>query len=130
MSNVIEFPKWLQSEMDTRGWKQAELVRRSGVNGGLLSQVLSGQRQPGVEFCGKIAHALGVRDIDVLRRAGLASPELPPSDVRERVKRQLDQMTEEQLKVVERTARALLAEQLLESLRAEPQKPQTNPNRP
>jgi len=130
MPNVNEFADWLNDQLRTRDWKQSDLVRRSGVNSGLISQILSGQRRPGVDTCRGIAKAFGLRDIDVLRAAGLATPEPPALDVRERVRRQLDELTEEQLKVVERTARALLAEQLLESLRAEPQKPQTSVNRP
>ena len=71
MANVNDFPEWLQSELDKRGWKQADLVRRSHINGGLLSQVLSGQRRPGMEFCKGIALGLGLSDIEVLRRSGL-----------------------------------------------------------
>lgn len=34
---------------------------------------------PGVEFCKGVARAFGMRDIEVMRIAGLADPE-PPSD--------------------------------------------------
>lgn len=125
-----KFIKYIEDGLAARNWKQADLARKSGITTGYISQILSGIRSPGVDFCKAIAKAFNVSVDDVLVVAGLLETKAPPSDVRERVKRQLDQLTEEQLKVVERTARALLAEQLLESLRAEPQKPQTSTHRP
>jgi transcriptional regulator with XRE-family HTH domain len=73
MSNVSEFPAWLEGELKARDWRQADLIKRSGINSGLLSQILSGQRRPGVETCKAIAKAFGMTDIQVLDIAGLAT---------------------------------------------------------
>lgn len=73
MSNVIDFSIWLENEMRARDWRQADLIKRSGISSGLLSQILSGQRGPGVSACRKIAKALGMTDIQVLAIAGLAT---------------------------------------------------------
>lgn len=128
--NLHEFWEWAEKERQARNLSWAAVERLGGSGNAVVSRRASNLMPPTIDTCRVLAKAFRIDDVEVMRRAGLASQELPPSDVRERVRRQLDQMTEEQLKVVERTARALLAEQLLESLRAEPQKPQTSVNRP
>jgi transcriptional regulator with XRE-family HTH domain len=75
-----DFSEWLQSELDKRGWRQADLARRSGIHTGHLSKVLSRERMPGVEFCNGVALAFGLPEIEVLQHAGLvsASPQETP----------------------------------------------------
>jgi transcriptional regulator with XRE-family HTH domain len=73
MSTVNGFSTWLEGELKARDWRQADLVKRSGINSGLLSQILSGQRSPGVETCRALAKAFGLKDIQVLQIAGLAT---------------------------------------------------------
>jgi transcriptional regulator with XRE-family HTH domain len=74
-----DFVNWLQSEMDNRGWRQSDLARHGELHTGHLSKVLSGERFPGIDFCKGIARAFGMRDIEVMRLAGLADPE-PATD--------------------------------------------------
>lgn len=74
-----DFGEWIQSMIDERGWSQSELARRAGTTSTTVSRIISKERLPGVEFCRGVAKALGMRDIEVLQRAGLADPE-PPSD--------------------------------------------------
>jgi transcriptional regulator with XRE-family HTH domain len=66
-----DFVAWLRNELNIRGWRQADLARQSGMNTGLLSQILNGQRRAGVSTCRTIARALNMREVDVLHRAGL-----------------------------------------------------------
>lgn len=73
MANVIDFSQWLENEMKVRGWRQADLIKRSGVSSGLISQILSGQRSPGVDTCRAIARAFGMKEIQVLKIAGLVA---------------------------------------------------------
>lgn len=73
MANVNDFPAWLEGELKARDWRQADLIKNSGINSGLLSQILSGQRRPGVDTCRAIAKAFGMTDIQVLEIAGLAT---------------------------------------------------------
>ena len=71
---------WLANEIKTRGWSHRELARRAGLSQTAVSTVLSSQRQPGWEFCEKVARALGETPEHVFRRAGLL-PALPaPED--------------------------------------------------
>lgn len=71
MANVRDFSAWLESEMRARDWRQKDLIARSGISSGLLSQILSGQRRPGLETCRAIAKAFGLSEIQVLEIAGL-----------------------------------------------------------
>ncbi len=77
MANASDFGfiEWLQSELDARDWKQSDLARRSGIGTGYLSQIMNGVRNPGAPTLRSIARAFGIRDVEVLRRAGLADPE-------------------------------------------------------
>jgi transcriptional regulator with XRE-family HTH domain len=77
MTNESDFVEWLEGELRTRDWKQADLVRRSGISSGLLSLILSRQRKPGPDTCKAIAHAFGMKEIQVLRIAGIA-PDAEP----------------------------------------------------
>lgn len=64
-----DFTKWLADQMGEMS--QAELARQSGLSQGLISQILSGQRKPGVEACAGVARAFHLPPEDVMRRAGL-----------------------------------------------------------
>ena len=77
MTTVSGFSQWLESEMQARDWRQKDLIVRSGINSGLISQILSGQRTPGVETCRAIAKALGMKEITVLKIAGLIDDDEP-----------------------------------------------------
>ncbi len=39
MANVRDFSAWLESEMRARDWRQKDLIARSGISSGLLSQI-------------------------------------------------------------------------------------------
>lgn len=68
-----EFAQWLEWQLAQRGWKQADLVRASGLSSGLLSNVMSGERKAGAATCKVIARALELPEAEVLIQAGLMS---------------------------------------------------------
>lgn len=73
---------WLANELKNRGWSHRELARRSGLSQTAISTVLSGQRQPGWEFCAAVAGALGEAPEQLMRMAGLLPPlPAPEGDV-------------------------------------------------
>jgi transcriptional regulator with XRE-family HTH domain len=41
---VHEYRRFVQAELDARGWRQADLVRRSGLSRQLISTILSDDR--------------------------------------------------------------------------------------
>lgn len=69
-----DFSVWLQKEIDTRGWNQAELHRKSGLSRTIISDVLSGKVLPGFDFCVAVGQALRLPGDHVLRLAGLLPP--------------------------------------------------------
>ena len=71
MATYIDFANWLQQELRTRGWNQAELVRRSGLSVAHVSRLVSGIRPPGTNAISELARALGVSSEEVMRQAGL-----------------------------------------------------------
>jgi transcriptional regulator with XRE-family HTH domain len=73
MAGTVDFSQWLQREIEQRGWRQSDLARHSGIDSGLISRILNGERKPGIETCRAIARAFGLADIQVLDIAGLAT---------------------------------------------------------
>lgn len=69
---------WLNKEIESRGWSQRELARRSGISHTTISQVIAEVRQPTWDFCASIARALGEPIDNVFVLAGLKRPPLPP----------------------------------------------------
>ncbi len=65
-----EFGDWINSELNKKGWKQADLVRR-GVDSGYLSKVINGTRPPGLNFLIQLSDALNVRREVVFQAAGV-----------------------------------------------------------
>ncbi len=66
-----DFADYVVKEMNNRGWDQSELSRRSGITTSQLSRVINRESRPGLDFCKRLAKAYGLRDVDVMRIAGL-----------------------------------------------------------
>lgn len=93
--HMTEFTDWLQNELDKRGWAQIELTRRGGISSGAVSNLMSGDRNPGPEICNAIARALKIPPETVFRAAGLL-PERPETDpLTEEAEYLLSQLPEE-----------------------------------
>lgn len=76
METIDNFPRWLQRELNKRGWDQAELARRGDITAAHISRIVSGLRQPGPDFCKGVARALRVPPERVFRLAGLLPPRI------------------------------------------------------
>jgi transcriptional regulator with XRE-family HTH domain len=74
---------WLINALETSGWSQRELARRSGTSHSTISDVIAEKRQPTWDFCAAIARAMRVPEDEVFRLAGLKPP-LPPAVAEER----------------------------------------------
>lgn len=74
--NGTDFVRWIWDQMHERGWTQADVVRSSGVNSGLLSRILSGHRMPTAETAVQVARGFGLPGEEGLRAIGLL-PALP-----------------------------------------------------
>lgn len=73
------FINWLNNLLAEKGWTQAELSKRAQISPAMISSVLSGSRDPGMNFCNSVATALKLPPEEVYRVAGLL-PEEPPDD--------------------------------------------------
>ena len=95
-----ELIKWVNGQIQQKGWTMNELARRSGLSSGYTSQVLSGKKDPGPKFYQGIAKAFNVtlESVEQLDQSGgqpitpdeaaLAelsqiAQKLPPADLRE-----------------------------------------------
>jgi transcriptional regulator with XRE-family HTH domain len=71
---TMDFSTWLAQEVEKRGWSFNELARRSGVSSAMISLVMTGHRNPGVDFCNGVARAFKTSPIVVLAKAGIIPP--------------------------------------------------------
>lgn len=74
MTTSTTFGDWVLQELNSRGWDQAELARRSGISDAHISRVVTGGRKPGADAVQRIARALRLPAEEVFRRAGLLPP--------------------------------------------------------
>ncbi|MBN1874717.1 MAG: helix-turn-helix transcriptional regulator [Anaerolineae bacterium] len=70
----MDFSEWIESEMEKRSWRPADLAKRAGLYPATLGRVLSRERQAGPDVCNAIARAFKVPHEDVFRYAGLLPP--------------------------------------------------------
>jgi transcriptional regulator with XRE-family HTH domain len=66
-----DFNRWLNAELDARRWSQTDAATAGKFSASMLSKVLNGYANPGLDFCAGIALAFGVSVEEVQRRAGL-----------------------------------------------------------
>lgn len=83
--STLDFPEWLNDELQQRGWTQADLARKSGLTTAGISRILSGQRDPGPEALIAIAEALKLPPEHVFRKAGLLPEEGTPRQIAQQV---------------------------------------------
>jgi len=81
--NEKDFVTWLTEEIERRGWNYSELARRVGVSSSNVHTFISRKRNPTWDFCAGVAHAFGLAEDEVFRKAGLISP-LPPQIAKEK----------------------------------------------
>lgn len=72
---AISFSDWLRQEIEKRDLSQADLARRARLSEAQISRLLADKRGVGEGGLRKIADALQISPITVLRKAGI----LPPS---------------------------------------------------
>jgi len=70
-----KFIEWLYKELKSRNMSQRQFALLAGLSPGTISHVLGGSRNPGLDFCEKIAEALDIPTILVLEKAEIISKE-------------------------------------------------------
>lgn len=72
----IDFPIWLQSELNKKGWKPTELAKYSKLSDAAISRILRGERRPDTDTLLSFAKAFKISPSTIFRKAGL----LPEND--------------------------------------------------
>lgn len=67
----IPFGEWLTRELAKRNMRPADLGRLSGLDSAVVSNLMSGKRNPGTKTSAAIAKALDMSVDEVLQAAGL-----------------------------------------------------------
>ena len=67
--------KWINDELNRRGWSMRELARRSRLSSGYISAVLAGKKEPGGKFILGVSQGLGVpvKDLENLVNQSMTS---------------------------------------------------------
>lgn len=92
---TIDFPAWLQKELNDRGWTQADLSRFSNLSTAAISRMMTGARGIGPDACLAIANALRIPPEIVFRAAGLLPPKPDDEVTLEEWRYVLEQLSEE-----------------------------------
>jgi transcriptional regulator with XRE-family HTH domain len=74
------FSEWLKNELESRGWKQADLVREANLDSAVISNIINGKRRSGENTARAIAHAFKLPPETVFRAAGLLPPQSPETE--------------------------------------------------
>ena len=104
------FSKWLQAELDQRGWNQADLARKSGVSTGQIARLMSGERGLGEDSVTAIAKALHTPVNIVYRAAGFLPQESEADEMVEKLNYKISQLTPGARALAEKLLDALLEE--------------------
>ena len=70
------FVAWLTTQMEARGWTQADLARHAKLGRATINRVLTGDRNAGPAVCAGIARAFDMPVEEVYRIAGLLPPDV------------------------------------------------------
>jgi transcriptional regulator with XRE-family HTH domain len=92
------FRNWLLVAMESKGMRQADLARATGMTSGGISHILNEMRKPSPSTLKKIAKALGMPTETIYRAAGLL-PDLkdPRQEAMERLGNKLDGLSTRQM---------------------------------
>lgn len=97
----MEFKDALQQILSTRGMKQADLCRTSGIDSSLMSNYLSGKRQP------TLTNAIAMADALQISLDELAGREVPKRVIEQRLLSDFRELSDEGQEVAVNTVYGL-----------------------
>ncbi len=74
--NALDFPSWLQDQLDAKEWRSTDLARRAKISDAAVSRILRGERKADHETLKAFAKALDISPLIILRRAGVVPPDI------------------------------------------------------
>lgn len=69
-----EFADWLNEELQRKGWRQADLMRATGISRGGISLLMSGQIKPAPQTVMQLAVVFKVPPDFIMRKVGYLPP--------------------------------------------------------
>ena len=66
----IDFPQWLQNQLDAKNWRVKDLAKHSHISDAAVSRVLNAQRKADTDTLLAFAEALNISPITMFRQAG------------------------------------------------------------
>lgn len=67
---MVEFGKWIQNEINRRGWTQSDLARESGLHTAAVSYLIGGSRKIGLSSAIGLSKAFNMPLEEILVAAG------------------------------------------------------------
>lgn len=67
---MVDFGKWIQKEIDKRGWTQSDLSRESGIHTAAVSYLIGGSRKVGLSSAIGLSKAFNMPLEEILVAAG------------------------------------------------------------
>ena len=74
---MLDFWDWVDQEIDAHNLSYYRIEQDAGLANAAVSRPARQRSRPTLTVCHAIAQAFGLRDVDVLRRAGLIDPVAP-----------------------------------------------------
>ncbi len=65
----IDFPKWLQEQLDIREWRPTDLARKANLSDAAVSRVLKSERKADIDTLMSFAVAFKISPMAILRKA-------------------------------------------------------------
>lgn len=122
MSSLIDFPMWLQEQLDKRNWRVSDLAKRSRKSDAAVSRILHGERNADPDTLVAFANALNISPILMFRKAKLLPPgpedEATFEDWEHLLKQMSPEDQEEMRQIAEMKIERRAREQSLKSLKS------------
>ena len=74
MLNMTEFAQWLNDELMRLGWRQADLVRATGISRAGISLLINGQIRPAPQTVMQLSRVFKVPPDFIMRKVGYLPP--------------------------------------------------------
>ena len=104
----IRFQEWLLNELEKRGMSQSELARTGNISQSQISNVISGSRSPGFDFCASVSQAFGLPIEQIYRIAGLLPPKPDQLPEIEEINYLLNQLSPDEREIIVENVRSLI----------------------
>lgn len=91
-----KFSDWLKTELLSRNWKQADLVRESKLDSAVVSNLINGKRKSGENTARAIAEAFKLPPETVFRAAGILPPQIPETEMINKIIHLVSQLPEQE----------------------------------